>query len=158
MTEALIGRLSGIHDLRVISHTSVMRFKNPQLSVPQIAKVLGVDVIVEGSVTREGNRIRVTAQLIRAATDEHFWSETYDRELSDALALQSGLAESIAEKVEVTVTGEERERLTAARSVAPEVYDSYLQGWYALNKSDKSAGLTPCRATLPEPKRRIRTS
>ncbi|MFZ0856876.1 MAG: hypothetical protein WAN10_08485, partial [Candidatus Acidiferrales bacterium] len=89
MTEALIGRLSGIHDLRVISHTSVMRFKNPQLSVPQIAKVLGVDVIVEGSVTREGNRIRVTAQLIRAATDEHFWSETYDRELSDALALQS---------------------------------------------------------------------
>ncbi len=136
MTEALIGRLSGIHDLRVISHTSVMRFKNPQLSVPQIAKVLGVDVIVEGSVTREGNRIRVTAQLIRAATDEHFWSETYDRELSDALALQSELAESIAEKVEVTVTREERERLTAARSVAPEVYDSYLQGWYALNKSD----------------------
>lgn len=136
MTEALIGRLAGIHDLRVISHTSVMRFKNPQLSVPEIAKILGVDAIVEGSVTREGNRIRVTAQLIRAATDEHFWSETYDRELSDALALQSELAESIAEKVEVSVTGEERERLTAARSVPPEVYESYLQGVFALNKSD----------------------
>jgi pentatricopeptide repeat protein len=95
-----------------------------------------VDAIVEGSVTREGDRIRVTVQLIRAATDEHFWSETYDRKLQDALALQSELAESIAEKVEVTVTGEELERLTAARSVAPEVYDSYLQGWYALNKSD----------------------
>jgi TolB-like protein/Tfp pilus assembly protein PilF len=136
MTEALIGRLAGIQDLRVISHTSVMRFKNPQLSAPQIAKILGVDAIVEGSVTREGDRIRVTVQLIRAATDEHFWSETYDRKLQDALALQSELAESIAEKVEVTVTGEELERLTAARSVAPEVYDSYLQGWYALNKSD----------------------
>ena len=79
MTDALIARLSGIHDLRVISRTSVMRFKNPQLSVPEIAKTLGVDAIVEGSVMREGNRIRVTAQLIRGATDEHFWSETYDR-------------------------------------------------------------------------------
>ena len=85
MTEALIGRLSAIHDLRVISRTSVMRFKNPQISVPEIARTLGVDAIVEGSVMREGNRIRVTAQLIRGATDEHFWSETYDRELRDAL-------------------------------------------------------------------------
>ena len=76
MTEALIGRLAGMHDLRVISRTSVMRFKNPQLSVPEIAKMLRVDAIVEGSVMREGNRIRVTAQLIRGATDAHFWSET----------------------------------------------------------------------------------
>jgi TolB-like protein/Tfp pilus assembly protein PilF len=137
MTEALIGRLSGIRDLRVISHTSVMRFKNPQLSLPEIAKALGVDAIVEGSVTREGNRIRVTAQLIRGVTDEHFWSETYDRELQDVLTLQSELAQSIAERVEVTVTGEERERLAAARPVAPEVYQSYLQGWFALNRSNK---------------------
>ena len=104
-----------------------MRFKNPQLSVPDIARVLGVDAIVEGSVMREGNRIRVTAQLIRGATDEHFWSETYDRELRDVFTLQSDLAQSIAEKVEVTVTGAEHERLTAARSVAPEVYESYLE-------------------------------
>ena len=87
MTEALIGRLSSIHDLRVISRTSVMRFKNPQLSVPEIARMLGVDAIVEGSVMREGNRIRVTAQLIRGATDEHFWSETYDRELRDVFTV-----------------------------------------------------------------------
>jgi len=136
MTEALIGRLSSIHDLRVISRTSVMRFKNPQLSVPDIARVLGVDAIVEGSVMREGNRIRVTAQLIRGATDEHFWSETYDRELRDALDLQSELAQTVAEKVEVTVTGEEHERLAAARQVAPDVYDSYSKGEFALNKSN----------------------
>ncbi|MGA8144190.1 MAG: tetratricopeptide repeat protein [Candidatus Acidiferrales bacterium] len=141
MTEALIGRLSRIHDLRVISHTSVMRFKNPVLSVPDIARTLGVDAIVEGSVMREGNRIRVTAQLIRGATDEHFWSETYDRELRDALALQSELAQSIAKKVEVTVSGEEHERLAAARSVAPEVYENYLKGWFAFNKANSRAGI-----------------
>ena len=127
ITEAIIGRLAGIHDLRVISHTSVMRFKNPQLSVPEIARTLGVDAVVEGSVIREGDRIRVTAQLIRGATDTHFWSETYDRELGDALSLESELAQSIAEKVEVTVTGEEHQRLSSARPVVPEVYESYLK-------------------------------
>jgi TolB-like protein/Tfp pilus assembly protein PilF len=140
MTEALIGRLSGIHDLRVISRTSVMRFKNPQVSAPAIAKTLGVDAIVEGSVTREGNHIRVTAQLIRAATDDHLWSEAYDRQLSDALALESDLAQTIAEKVEVTVSGEEHERLTAAHPIAPEVYENYLQGWHQLDESNDKAG------------------
>src|SRR5947199_6726248 len=79
MTEALIGRLSSIHDLRVISRTSVMRFKDAKPSVPEIASMLGVDAVVEGSVIREGSRIRVHAQLIRASTDEHFWAEEYDR-------------------------------------------------------------------------------
>jgi TolB-like protein/DNA-binding winged helix-turn-helix (wHTH) protein/Tfp pilus assembly protein PilF len=128
MTEELIGRLSGIHDLRVISRTSAMQFKDTKLSVPEIARTLGVDAVVEGSVIREGDRIRIHAQLIRASTDEHFWSETYDRDLSGALALQSDVARAIAEKVEVTVTGNEHERLTAARSVSPEVYESYLKG------------------------------
>jgi TolB-like protein/Tfp pilus assembly protein PilF len=132
ITEALIGRLAGIHNLRVISHTSVIRFKNPQISVPEIAKALGVDAVVEGSVIRQGDRIRVTAQLIHGATDEHFWSETYDREMRDALTLESELAQSIAEKVEVTATGEEHQRLSAARSVAPEVYESYLKGRFVL--------------------------
>jgi len=131
MTEALIGRLSEIHNLRVTSHTSVMRFRNPQLSVPEIARELGVDAVVEGSVIREGDRIRVTAQLIRGATDEHFWSESYDRELGDALTLESEIAQSIARKVEVTVSGEERARLVAARPVSPEAYESYLQGMFA---------------------------
>jgi TolB-like protein/Flp pilus assembly protein TadD len=136
MTEDLIGRLSRIHDLRVISRTSVMNFKDTKLSMPEIAKTLRVDAIVEGSVIREGSRIRVHAQLIRGLTDEHFWSEEYDRELRDALALESEVAQSIARKVEVTVTGQERERLTAAREISPEVYESYLKGAFTLDKSN----------------------
>jgi len=141
MTEALIGRLSNIHDLRVISRTSAMHFKDTQLSVPEIARALRVEALVEGSVIREGNRIRVTAQLIRGATDEHFWSETYDRELRDALALESEVAQSIAGKVEVTVTGKEHARLVAARHVAPEVYESYLKGQGELAKSNSRADI-----------------
>jgi TolB-like protein/tetratricopeptide (TPR) repeat protein/DNA-binding winged helix-turn-helix (wHTH) protein len=148
MTEALIGYLSRIHDLRVISRTSAMLFKDSPLSVPEIAKTLRVDAIVEGSVIREGSRIRVHAQLIRAATDEHFWSETYDRELRDVLALQSDVAQSIARKVEVTVTGEEHERLTAARPVSPEVYESYLKGRFA--KSNNRAEIEESIAYFEE--------
>jgi TolB-like protein/DNA-binding winged helix-turn-helix (wHTH) protein/Tfp pilus assembly protein PilF len=139
MTEELIGRLAAIHDLRVISRTSAMHFKDTQLSVPEIAKTLHVDAIVEGSVMREGDRIRVHAQLIRAATDEHFWSETYDRDHRDVLALESDVAQSIARKVAVTVTGKEKERLTAARSTSPEVYESYLKGRFVLEKSNSRA-------------------
>jgi TolB-like protein/DNA-binding winged helix-turn-helix (wHTH) protein/tetratricopeptide (TPR) repeat protein len=140
MTEELIGRLAAIRDLRVTSRTSVMRFKNTQLSVPEIARQLSVDAVVEGSVIREGDRIRVHAQLIRAATDEHFWSQSYDRELRDALALESEVAESIAERVAATVTGSERSQLIAARHITPEVYESYLQGRFALNR-DTYAGV-----------------
>jgi TolB-like protein/DNA-binding winged helix-turn-helix (wHTH) protein/Flp pilus assembly protein TadD len=135
MTESLIGRLSGIHDLRVISRTSVMRFKDTQLSLPEIARMLQVDAIVEGSVIREGHRIRVHAQLIRAATDEHFWSEAYDRELQDVLGMQSDVAQSIARKVEVTVTGEEHARLSSARTVSPEMYEAYLKGRFVKSYS-----------------------
>ena len=128
MTEELIGRLSMIRGLRVISRTSVMAFKDQHISMPEIAKTLGVDALVEGSVIRDGSRVRVHAQLIRGATDEHFWSETYDRELRDALGLESEVAQSIAQKVEITITGEERSRLLNVRHVAPEVYESYLKG------------------------------
>jgi TolB-like protein/tetratricopeptide (TPR) repeat protein len=141
MTEALIGRLSNIRDLRVISRTSAMHFKDTQLSVPEIARTLRVDAIVEGSVIRDGSRIRVTAQLIRASTDEHFWSETYDRELKDALTLESEVAQSIARRVEVTVSGEERARLVAARHVSPQVYESYLKGRFTLDKSVTKADI-----------------
>lgn len=137
MTEALIAKLSGIHNLRVTSHTSVERFsnaENAQMTVPEIAKTLHVDAIVEGSVIRQGTRVRVTAQLIRGATDEHFWAQTYDRDLADVLALESDVAQSIADKVEVTLTGGEQERLAASRRVAPEVYDSYLQGVFATSR------------------------
>ncbi len=131
-------RLANIHDLHVTSHTSVMRFKDTQMSIPEIARTLGVDAVVEGSVIKEGDRIRVTAQLIRGATDTHFWSETYDREMRDALTLESELAQSIAEKVEVTVTGKEQQRLAAARLVAPEVYESYLKGRFFLRERTRA--------------------
>jgi len=141
MTEELIGRLAGIHDLRVVSRTSVMRFKDSRLSMPEIARTLHVDAVVEGSVIREGSRLRVHAQLIRGATDEHFWSEAYDRDLRDVLGLQSEVAESIALKVKATVTGEERTRLTAARPVSTEVYESYLKGLYVYRKTSSRAGV-----------------
>jgi TolB-like protein/DNA-binding winged helix-turn-helix (wHTH) protein/Flp pilus assembly protein TadD len=135
MTEEVIGRLSMIRGLRVISRTSVMQFKDTHFSAPEIAHQLGVDALVEGSVIRDGQRIRVHAQLIRGSTDEHFWSESYDRELGDVLTLESDVAQSIARKVEVTVTGEERARLVTARSVSPEVYESYLKGLAAKGNS-----------------------
>ena len=141
MTEALVSRLSGIHDLRVISRTSSMRLKNSELSVPEIAKTLQVDVVVEGSVIRDGNRIRVTAQLIRGTTDEHFWSQTYDRELPDVLALQSDVAQAIARKVEVTLSGKEQQRLAASHTVLPDAYDSYLKGGFSLDNSADRAGI-----------------
>ena len=130
LTEEVIGRLSMIRGLRVISRTSVMPFKDTHMSAPEIAKKLRVDALVEGSVIRQGGRVRVHAQLIRGATDEHFWSETYDRDFGDALALESELAQSVARKVEVTITGKEHERLVAARHVSPEVYESYLKGQF----------------------------
>lgn len=104
VTEAVIGRLAGIRELRVTSRTSVMRFKDSKETVPEIGKALGVDAVVEGSVIREGSRIRVSVQLIRAATDEHLWSETYDREMRDVLTMESELAQEIADRVKVTVT------------------------------------------------------
>ncbi|MGB9282389.1 MAG: tetratricopeptide repeat protein, partial [Candidatus Sulfotelmatobacter sp.] len=139
MTEELCGRLARIHDLRVISRTSVMRFKGTKLSVPEIARTLGVDALVEGSVIRQGNRIRVHAQLIRGSTDEHLWAEEYDGELGDVLTLESEVAQSIARKVEVKVTGEERARLVAARHVSPEVYESYLKAEEQFSNSSSRA-------------------
>jgi TolB-like protein/Flp pilus assembly protein TadD len=133
MTEALISRLSSIHALRVISRTSTMHFKGTRESVPAIGKELNVDALIEGSVVRSGNKIRISVQLIRADTDEHFWSETYDREFGDALVLESEVAQAIALRVRATVTGPERARLVAARQVLPEVYESYLRGMFTGN-------------------------
>ena len=149
MTEEIIGRLSMIRGLRVISRTSAMHFKDTRAPLPEIAKVLGVDAIVEGSVVREGDRVRVHAQLIRTATDEHFWSETYDRELGDALALESEVAQAIAERVEVTVTGAERARLVAARQVSPDVYENFLKGQF-VEKSNSPAAMQESIAYFEE--------
>src|SRR5579862_3053829 len=150
MTEELCGRLARIHNLRVISRTSVMRFKGTKLSVQEIARTLGVDALVEGSVIRQGNRIRVHAQLIRAATDEHLWSDEYDGELGDVLTLESQVAQSIARKVEVKVTGEERARLVTGHHVSPEVYESYLKAEDQFGKSRSRAELEQSIASFEE--------
>jgi TolB-like protein/DNA-binding winged helix-turn-helix (wHTH) protein/tetratricopeptide (TPR) repeat protein len=150
MTEELCGRLARIHDLRVISRTSVMRFKGTKLSVPEIARTLGVDALVEGSVIRQGNRIRVHAQLIRASTDEQLWSDEYDGELGDVLALESEVAQSIARRVEVKVTGEEHARLVTAQHVSPEVYESYLKAENEFSNSSSQAELEQSIAYFEE--------
>ncbi len=140
MTEALIARLSAIHALRVISRTSAMQYKGTRKSVPAIGKELNVDAVIEGSVLRSGDKIRVTVQLIRADTDEHLWSGTYDRELQDVLALQSDVTYGIARHIEVAVSGAQRGSPVAPRTVAPGVYEAYLKGRFALHKSSR-AGL-----------------
>jgi TolB-like protein/tetratricopeptide (TPR) repeat protein len=140
MTEALIARLSAIHALRVISRTSAMQFKGTRKSVPAIGKELNVDAVIEGSVLRSGDKIRVTVQLIRADTDEHLWSGTYDRELQDVLALQSDVTNGIASHIESAVTGAQRGPIMGRRTVAPDVYEAYLKGRFALHEGSR-AGL-----------------
>lgn len=148
MTEELCGRLARIHDLRVVSRTSVMRFKGTKLSVPEIARTLGVDALVEGSVIRQGSRIRVHAQLIRGSTDEHLWSDEYDGELGDVLALESEVAQSIARRVEVKVTGEERARLIASHHVSAEVYESYLKAQDELGNGESEKSIASFEETI----------
>ncbi len=139
MTEELIGRLSNIHGLRVISRTSAMHFKDTQLSAPEIARALGVDAIVEGSVIREGNQIRVHAQLIRGATDEHIWAEEYQREYRSLLALQEEVARSIAERIEISLTPQEQASLGSTHPVDPEAHEDYLKGRYYFNQRTADA-------------------
>jgi TolB-like protein/Tfp pilus assembly protein PilF len=137
MHEALITDLSKIGALKVISRTSAMRYKGTGKSVPEIARELGVDAVVEGSVLRVGpaaggtsDRVRITAQLIHAPTDTHLWADSYERDLRDVLALQGEVARAIADQIKVVVTPEERTRLAAARPVNPEAYEAYLRGRY----------------------------
>ncbi|MGA8343441.1 MAG: winged helix-turn-helix domain-containing protein, partial [Candidatus Sulfotelmatobacter sp.] len=139
MTEAVIGRLSMIRGLRVISRTSVMHFKDTRMSVPEIAKTLHVDAIVEGSVIREGGRVRVTVQLIRGATDEHIWAEEYQREYRGILALEEEVARTVAQQIKIRLTPQEQVGLAAARAVDPQVHESYLKGRYDLNERTEDA-------------------
>ena len=134
MHEALITELSKIRALKVISRTSAVRYRNSEKSVPEIALELGVDAIVEGSVLRAGNTVRVTAQLIEARSDHHLWADNFDRELSDILALHSDLAQAIVGEIRVAVTPEEESRFANAGSVNPEVYELYLKGRYFCQK------------------------
>jgi eukaryotic-like serine/threonine-protein kinase len=128
MTDALIASLAQIKAVKVISRTSVMHYKGTDETLPQIARELGVDGIIEASVTRSGSRVRITAQLIEARQDRHLWASNFEREMTDVLALQSELVQAIAGEIRVQVTPQESERLKTARRVDPEVYDTTLRG------------------------------
>jgi TolB-like protein/Flp pilus assembly protein TadD len=126
LTEALITSLAKIGALRVISRTTAMRYKRTDKSVPQIAQELNVDAVVEGTVQRSGERVRISAQLIQASTDTHMWAESYERDLRDILALESEVARAIATEVQAKLTPREEARLARTRPVNPDAYEAYL--------------------------------
>ncbi|HEX4945485.1 MAG TPA: tetratricopeptide repeat protein, partial [Blastocatellia bacterium] len=137
MTEAIIGNLAKIRALRVVSRPSVMRFKGSRKPLAEIAQELKVDAVIVGSVQRASGRVKITAQLIQAATDAHLWANEYERDLSDALKLQSEVARAVATEIRIQVTAEERARLTAARSINPQAHEAYLLGRVHLNKNNE---------------------
>ncbi len=128
MTDQLITDLAKIGSLRVISRTSVVQYKGTKKDLPEIARELNVDAIVEGSVVRSGQRVRVTAQLLRARTDRHLWAESYDRDLGDVLKLQGEVANTIAQQVRAQLTPQQQTRLRGNYAVKPAAYDDYLRG------------------------------
>ncbi|HET7291754.1 MAG TPA: winged helix-turn-helix domain-containing protein [Vicinamibacteria bacterium] len=130
LTDALISDLARIRALRVTSRTSAMSFKGTAKRLPEVARELGVSAVVEGSVLRSGERVRVTAQLVEASGDRPLWADSYERDIGDILGLQREVARSIALGVEVTVTPQEERRLTAAASVDPRAYEAYLRGLF----------------------------
>lgn len=139
MTEALIARLSTLRDVRVVSRTSVMQFKQSGKPVPEIARELNVDAVVEGAVLRSAERVRISVRLVRGATDEKVWSNVYDRNITDVLNLQTELAMAVTRQIEGRLAGGLTAFPAASRSVAPEVYESYLKGRFQLNKRSRDA-------------------
>jgi TolB-like protein/DNA-binding winged helix-turn-helix (wHTH) protein/Flp pilus assembly protein TadD len=139
MTDALITDLAAIRSLRVISRQSVMAYKGSRKPLPQIARELGVDGVIEGSVVRSSGRVRVTAQLVHAPTDRHLWAREYERDVRDLLALEGELSGAIAREVRAVVTPEELARLTRPRATSPAAYDDYLRGRFFWNKRSKEA-------------------
>jgi TolB-like protein/Flp pilus assembly protein TadD len=128
MTDQLITDLAQIGSLRIISRTSVMQYKSAKKALPEIARELNVDAIVEGSVVRSGPRVRVTAQLVQARSDQHLWADTYDRDLGDVLKLQGEVADAIAQQVRAQLTASQSSQLRQGVAVNPAAYDAYLRG------------------------------
>jgi TolB-like protein/Flp pilus assembly protein TadD len=144
MTDALITTLAQIRALRVISRTSVMRFKGTRQPLPEIAQALNVDAIVEGTVLRSHERVRITAQLIHAATDTHLWAKQYESDLRDVLALQGDVARAIADEIQIQLSPQERSRLARTRPVVPAAYEAFLKGrhfWYRRSPDALRRGL-----------------
>ena len=134
ITDALTTELAQIGALRVISRTSAMHFKGRRETLPEIGRELNVDAVLEGSITRSENRVRITAQLIEAPSDRHLWAKSYERDLKDVLALQDEVARDIAEEIRIKLSPEERTRLTNARPINPEAHEAYLRGRFLWNQ------------------------
>ncbi|MCI0353081.1 MAG: tetratricopeptide repeat-containing serine/threonine-protein kinase, partial [Acidobacteriales bacterium] len=146
MTEALISNLAQIRALRVISRTSVMRYKGSRMRLTEIAQELNVDAVVEGSVQRDGGRLKIIANLIHASTEKHLWGDTYDRELKDVLKLQSEVAHAIIQEIQIKLTSQEQMRLASARPINPQAYDDYLRGRFYANRQNKADNETAIMA------------
>ena len=134
MTDELISDLGQISALRVISRPSVMSYKRARKPLPQIARELNVDAVVEGTVLRSGDQVRITAQLIEASSDRHLWSQSYQGELRDTLALQSQVARAIADQIRINVNPQEQAALKNIKAVSPDAYQSFLKGRFSWNK------------------------
>lgn len=142
MTETLIAGLAKVGALRVISRTSVMQYKGAHKPLPEIARELNVDAIVEGSVQRFGERVQITVQLIYAPTDRHLWSETFDRDLSDILTLQNEVARAVTQEIQIKLTPQEQMRLARARPINPAAYDYFLRGRFHVSRETKAENET----------------
>lgn len=139
MHEAVIAQLSQITSLRVISRTTMMQYAGTITTVPEISKRLGVDAVVEGSVLRAEDRVRITVQLIDGATDLHLWSNSYEREVTDVIALQSEVAQAIAREIQAELTPEEETRFAQVTPVDPEAHEAYLRGRFEQSKGTPEA-------------------
>ena len=141
MTEELIATLYKIHALRVISRTSVMQYKGAHKALPQIARELNVDAVIEGSVMRSGDQVRITAKLVEAKTEQNLWADTYDRDVRNVLSLQADVAKAIADQVQITLTPQEQQQLSARAAVDPEVFQLYLEGRAAFNEGTEDSAV-----------------
>jgi len=139
MTDELITNLARIQSLRIISRTSVMEYKDAHKPLPQIAKELNVDAVVEGSVLPEADRVRITVQLIYASTDQHLWAESYERDLSNIFALQNEVASDITQKIKINLTPSEKGHLAKAETIRPDAYQAYLRGQELMKTQDLSS-------------------
>ena len=141
MTEALIADLARIPSLKVISRTSILQYKDSHKRLPQIARELGVDVVVEGSVLRSGNRVRITAQLVRGATDRHIWAASYERDLRDLVTLEDGVSRSIAEQIRKQIAPRTPRWLANSAAVSPKAREDYLKGRFFWNRRNEAGYL-----------------
>ena len=126
--DEILTRLSKIADLKVISRTSTQHYKSAPENLPEIAKQLGVAHILEGSVQKSGDAVRVNVQLIKAANDSHLWADTFDRKLTDIFSVESEVAKAIADQLQAHLTGQEEQVIAAKPTDNPEAYDAYLRG------------------------------